>query len=46
MRGDTYKQSYNLGGIIKINTNGNLGDYSIEGIDGGGCYVTLSLKRD
>jgi hypothetical protein len=46
VRWDKYKQYYKLGDIIKINANGNLGDYSIEEIDGDGCYVTLSLKRD
>lgn len=46
VRLDTYKQYYNLGDIIKINANGNLGDYSIEGIDGNGYYITLRLERD
>lgn len=46
VRLDTYKQYYNLGDIIKINANGNLGDYTIEGIDGNGHYITLRLERD
>lgn len=46
VRWDTYKQYYHLGDIIKINANGNLGDYSIEGIDGNGHYVTLKLEQD
>lgn len=46
VRLETYKQYYNLGDIIKINANGNLGDYTIEGIDGNGHYITLRLERD
>ena len=46
VRLNTYKQYYCLGDIIKINANGNLGDYSIEGIDGDGHYITLRLERD
>ena len=46
VKSDTYKQYYHLGDIIKINANGNLGDYSIEGIDGDGHYITLRMERD
>lgn len=46
VRLDTYKQYYHLGDIIKINANGNFGDYSIVRIDGDGHYITLRLKRD
>lgn len=46
VRWDTYKQYYNLGDTIKINTDGNLEDYSIVDISGDGRCVTLTLKRD
>lgn len=43
---EVYKQYYSLGDIVCINANGNLGRYSIEGIEGDGYYVTLKLEQD
>lgn len=42
---DIYRQYYNVGDIIKINANGNLGEYSIEDVDGDGHYIILRLER-
>lgn len=41
-----YKQYYCLGDTISINACGNLGEYTIEGIDGDGHYITLMLERN
>lgn len=46
VRWGVYKQYYRLGDIISINANGNLGDYSIEGIEGDSHYVTLRLEKN
>lgn len=43
---EVYKRYYCLGDKISINANGNLGEYSIEDIDGDGHYITLRLERD
>lgn len=43
---EKYKQYYQLGDIIKINANGNLGEYVIEDISGDGHYVTLQLEQN
>lgn len=46
VRWEVYKQYYCLGDIISINANGNLGDYSIKGIEGDSHYVTLRLEKN
>lgn len=43
---EKYKQYYQLGDIIKINANGNLGEYVVEDISGDGHYVTLQLEQN
>lgn len=46
VRWEIYKQYYQLGDVIMVNANGNLGKYVIEHIDGDSCYVNLTLKLD
>lgn len=43
---EVYKQHYQLGDVIKVNANGNLNEYVIEGISGNGHYVTLELEEN
>jgi len=43
---EIYKKYYRLGDKIMLNANGNLGTYSIESINGGSHYVTISLEAD
>lgn len=43
---EVFKRYYQLGDRIMLNANGNLGEYTIENIDGDGCYVALSLKHE